>query len=285
MSPTDIRPLLKAALAEDWGDGDVTSLSLIEPDDRARMSIVAREPGVVAGLEAAAMVFDLAEPSLKVDRLVADGATVEPGDAVLRVEGPARGILLGERLALNLLQRLSGIATATRVFVDRVRPHPVALLDTRKTTPLWRALEKHAVRCGGGTNHRAGLYDRILIKDNHLAIWRRKGRGALADAVRQARARYPGLIVEIEVENIEELRDALEGGPDWVLLDNMTPEELRACVELCAGRCKLEASGGIHLETVAAMAAAGVDALSVGALTHSARALDFGLDFEAAGGA
>lgn len=270
----------RRALREDVGSGDATSRALVPARARARAVIVAREGGVLSGLEVARAVFRLVSPALRTTAGARDGDALRAGDVVLRLDGPARAILTGERTALNFLQRLSGIATLTRAYVEAVRPLPVRVLDTRKTTPGLRALEKAAVAHGGGTNHRFGLYDRVLIKDNHLAFWRAADRGArLADAVRTARRRAPGLDVEIEVESEADLLDALEGRPDWILLDNMTPARLRRCVRLAAGRAKLEASGGITLRTARRVAATGVDALSVGALTHSARALDFALDW------
>lgn len=271
---------VRRALREDVGAGDVTSRALVPARARARAEVVAREGGVLSGLDVARTVFRLVSPALRATAGARDGDPIRAGDVVLRLDGPARAILTGERTALNFIQRLSGIATLTRAFVEAVRPLPVRILDTRKTTPGLRALEKAAVAHGGGTNHRFGLYDRVLIKDNHIAFWRAAGRGAsLADAVRAARRRAPGLEVEIEVESEADLRDALEGNPDWVLLDNMTPAQLRRCVRIAAGRAKLEASGGITLRSARRVAASGVDALSVGALTHSARALDFALDW------
>lgn len=271
---------VRRALCEDVGSGDATSRALVPARAKALAVVVAREDGVLSGLDVARTVFRLVSPTLRVTAGARDGDPVRAGDVVLRLDGPARAILTGERTALNFLQRLSGIATLTRAYVEAVRPLPVRVLDTRKTTPGLRVLEKAAVAHGGGTNHRFGLYDRVLIKDNHLAFWRAAGRGAsLADAVRTARRRNPGLDVEIEVETEADLRDALEGRPDWILLDNMTPAQLRRCVRIAAGRAKLEASGGITLRTVRRVAASGVDALSVGALTHSARALDFALDW------
>lgn len=270
----------RRALREDVGPGDATSRALVPAKARARAVIVARVGGVLSGLGAARAVFRLVSPDLRAAAGAKDGDPLRAGDVVLRLDGPARAILTGERTALNFLQRLSGIATLTRAYVEAVRPLPVRILDTRKTAPGLRRLEKAAVAHGGGTNHRFGLYDRVLIKDNHLAFWRADGRGAsLADAVRAARRRAPGLEVEIEVESEADLRDALEGRPDWILLDNMTPARLRRCVRIAAGRAKLEASGGITLRTARRVAASGVDALSVGALTHSAPAMDFALDW------
>jgi nicotinate-nucleotide pyrophosphorylase (carboxylating) len=189
-------------------------------------------------------------------------------------------MLSGERTALNILQRLSGIAGLTRSYVEAVAGTSAAVLDTRKTTPLWRAWEKHAVRCGGGTNHRMGLYDRILLKDNHLALWQHSRRGTPADMVRAARAAFPDHLLEVEVDTVEVFRQVLEAGPDWVLLDNMRIDDLRRCVRLRPARTRLEASGGVTLETAAAIAATGVDAISVGALTHSAPSADLCMEME-----
>ena len=206
-----------------------------------------------------------------------DGSDAQPGDTLLTVSGTVTSILTAERTALNFLQRLCGVATLTRRFVEAANQPEVALLDTRKTTPGWRALEKAAVRSGGGTNHRMGLYDAIMIKDNHVALW---GGGTIADAVCTARARFPELKIEVEVDTLEQLEAVLPAEPDWVLLDNMTPETLQEAVKLCDGRCQTEASGGITLETIGAIAATGVDAVSVGALTHAAVAIDLGLDVD-----
>ncbi len=249
------------------------------PSARAAARIVARAPGVICGTDLARAVFRAVDSRIRCRIVLADGARAAAGAVVMELSGPARGLLTAERTALNILQRLSGIATLTRRFVEAVAPHPAAILDTRKTTPGMRALEKYAVRCGGGQNHRFGLFDRILIKDNHRAFWAGAARRSLADAVRAARARYPRLLIEIEVDSEAELRDALEGRPDWVLLDNMSPAHLRRCVRLCAGRARTEASGGVTLKNVRAVAATGVDAISVGALTHSAPALDLSMEF------
>ena len=279
MLRTSISSVVRAALREDVGRGDATTLALVPAPARTRAVIVARHACVVCGTDVAREVFRQVDPRIRCTVKVRDGVEAKAGDALVALAGPARGILTGERAALNFMQRLTGIATLTREFVRRAGPRKVAILDTRKTTPGLRALEKHAVRCGGGTNHRFGLFDRILIKDNHRAFWAGRQRRSLADAVRAARRRYPRLAVEIEVESEAELRDALEAAPDWVLLDNMTPARLRRCVKFNAGRAKLEASGGITLDTVAQVAATGIDAISVGALTHSAPAADLSLEF------
>lgn len=276
----------RKALADDIGTGDLTSLALVDAGATARAVIRAREPLVVCGAELAMNIFGLAadylgqQAGVWAEVLVDDGTAVEAGTDVLRVEGPARELLAGERTALNVMQRLSGIATATARLVARLAPYGTKLLDTRKTLPGWRHLDKYAVACGGGTNHRMGLYDAILIKDNHLAFWQGRGKGTLADAVRAARERFPDVKLEIEVDTLDQLREALPGQPDWVLLDNFTPAQVADAVSLCRGKCLTEASGGITEATAEAYAAAGVDAISIGALTHSPKAADLGLDFE-----
>ncbi|MGQ9661642.1 MAG: carboxylating nicotinate-nucleotide diphosphorylase [Kiritimatiellia bacterium] len=264
------------ALAEDLGSGDITSAGLLPADLRIRAEIVARKECVVAGIEVAAMAFQQLDQSAVCTHAVPDGERVAPGTRLMRIEGQGLALLAAERTALNFLQRLSGIATLTRRFVEAVRPYGVAILDTRKTTPGLRRLEKYAVRCGGGANHRMGLYDRILIKDNHRWLWGRHRR--LADAVRLLRSKYPGVPIEVEVESEDELEDVLEECPDWILFDNMPPERLRACVSRCRGRCRVEASGGITLENIAEIAVTGVDAVSLGCLTHSAPAVDLSLE-------
>ena len=276
----EVRELIERALAEDVGPGDVTTLALVDEKATAAARIVARHELVPAGVEVAAEVFRMVEPSLKIECLCPDGMPVGAGAAVLRVEGSARALLTAERTALNLLQRMTGIATATECLVRMVTDYGTQILDTRKTVPGLRRLDKYAVKCGGGTNHRIGLHDAILIKDNHLAFWRQKHRGTLADAVRTARAAYPRLKIEIEVDTLDQLREALPGKPDWVLLDNMPPATVAEAVGICGGACKTEASGGITRENVREYARAGVTAISIGALTHSAKAADLGLDFD-----
>ncbi len=276
----EIRELIGRALAEDVGGGDATTLALVEAGALAAARIVARHEVVVAGIGVAAEVFRMADPALRVEELEADGAAVAAGTALLRVAGPARAILTAERTALNLFQRMTGIATATECLVRIVTDYGTQILDTRKTVPGLRRLDKYAVKCGGGTNHRIGLHDAILIKDNHLAFWRQKNKGSLAEAVACARAAYPGLKIEIEVDTLEQLREALPGRPDWVLLDNMSPAVVAEAVAMCGGACKTEASGGITKENVREYARAGVTAISIGALTHSVKAADLGLDFE-----
>ena len=259
---------VRAWLAEDVGSGDVTTTSVVDADAVCGAQIVVGEPGVVCGLGAAAEVFS--ELGARLEALVADGDSVGPGP-IARVEGPARAVLTGERLALNVFGRLSGIATLTRRFVDAVDGTGATVLDTRKTTPGLRALEKEAVRCGGGTNHRARLDDGVLIKDNHLRLV-----GSIAEAV--ARARTAGLPVEVECDTLDQVALAVEAAADRILLDNMNLDELRAAVALVAGQAELEASGGVTLDTVRAIAETGVHFVSVGALTHSARALDVSLE-------
>lgn len=276
----EVRELIARALAEDVGSGDATTLALVEAKATAAARIVARHPVVVAGMGVAAEVFRQADPALQSEILVPDGAEAGPGTTLLRVSGPARALLTAERTALNFAQRLTGIATATECFVRITADYGTLILDTRKTVPGFRRLDKYAVQCGGGTNHRAGLHDAILIKDNHLSFWRQQHKGTLADAVRAAQEAYPGLKIEIEVDTLEQLQEALPGRPDWVLLDNMSPQLTAAAVILCNGICKTEASGGITKDNVREYARAGVTAISIGALTHSARAADLGLDFE-----
>ncbi len=271
---SELRADIAAWLAEDVGYGDVTTLATVPAECVASGDLVVKADGVVAGLSAAGMVFELLDPAVAWTPTRADGDRVAAGEVVATVAGPARGILTGERLALNLLQRLSGVATLTRRFVDAVAGSGVTILDTRKTTPGLRALEKAAVRAGGGRNHRFGLSDGVLIKDNHLIA-----AGGIAPAVAAARQAVPHTLkIEVEVDDLDQLDQALAAGAEAVLLDNMPPETLRQAVERAAGRVWLEASGGITLATVAAVAATGVNAISVGALTHSAPALNIGLD-------
>ncbi len=290
--PSDLNPetydaLLDLALAEDVGPGDATTNALVSEAGRAAGRFAARESLIVCGLPLAQAVFARLSPDVRFEALLEEGADARPGDALARVEGPARPILTGERLALNFLQRLSGVATLTRRFVEAARGTRARILDTRKTTPGWRALEKYAVRIGGGSNHRMGLYDQMLIKDNHLEFVRQEAGGSRADvireAVRRARAAAPaGMRIEVEVESEEELAAAAEAGADIVMLDNFSPEQVKAALANLDPRRRplIEASGGVRLEQAAAYAAAGVDWISAGALTHSARAADIALDFE-----
>ncbi len=266
--------VVEAGIAEDVGGGDVTSEAVVPPAARARGTVLLKQRGVVAGLDAVEAVFRRLDSDVRFAVALPDGDTADEVPAVVAtVEGAARAILAGERLALNVAQRLSGIATLTSRYVAAVAGTGVAILDTRKTAPGLRVLEKRAVALGGGVNHRFGLHDAILIKDNHIAI-----AGGLPEAVAAARAYAPGLPVEVEARTADEVRAALASGAETILLDNMPLDRLRAAVALVAGRCRTEASGGITLEDVRAVADTGVDAISVGALTHSAPALDLSLD-------
>jgi nicotinate-nucleotide pyrophosphorylase (carboxylating) len=273
-----LRSLISQALREDIGEGDATTIALIPQDARGQGAIITRHTCRIAGLEIAREVFRQLAPELRVETPCNDGDEVPPGEIIMSLNGPLRPILTGERTALNFMQRLCGIATLTATFVEKTRGRPVRILDTRKTTPTLRCLEKHAVLCGGGVNHRFGLFDMILIKDNHRRF--RSGSAGLADAIRDARRQYPNLPLEVEVESEEELREALTACPDWILLDNMSPAQMRRCAEITAGRCKLEASGGITLATIEEVAATGVDAVSLGCLTHSAPAADLTLELQ-----
>ncbi len=279
------RELIEAALAEDLGAaGDVTSRALVPEHSAGAARFVVRRAGVVAGLDATRLVLAEVDRAVRWKPLCHDGDAVEAGTVLARVSGRLRSLLAAERTALNFLQRLSGVATLTRTYVDSIAGLPCAIFDTRKTTPGWRVLEKYSVRAGGGRNHRMGLHDAVLIKDNHLVAWRSQSGGSLADAVRAARATVPpGTVVEIEVDSLEQLDKALLGEPDIVLLDNMSLDELRRAVAVRDARrprLELEASGGITLATIRGVAETGVNRISVGALTHSAPALDIALDFE-----
>lgn len=275
----DILEAVRRALAEDVGAGDATTLATVPVEAVARADMVAREALVVAGLEVAHAVFRELSADVRIQPLVTDGHRVEKGQVLLHLAGPARALLTGERTALNFVQRLSGVATLTAQFVAAVAGTRARILDTRKTTPGWRQFEKYAVACGGGQNHRIGLYDLILIKDNHLAALKDEAPNAIAAAVRRARESYPRLRVEVEADTLEQVAQAADAVADIILLDNMTLDELRAAVSLVNGRAITEASGGVSLATVGAIAATGVDFISVGALTHSARAVDIALDF------
>jgi nicotinate-nucleotide pyrophosphorylase (carboxylating) len=273
----DVLRLIDIALAEDRGSGDWTSRWIVPARTRARARIVSRASGVLAGLDPALAVFVRLDPRVHTEAQASDGETVEPGDVICELNGPARAILTGERVALNFLQRLSGVATHTRRFVEAAAGTGARILDTRKTTPGWRTLEKAAVRAGGGTNHRRGLYDAVLVKDNHVAI-----AGGVSEAVRRIQeSNTRALPVIVEVRDRAEVDEALAAGVDRLLLDNMDVETMREVVRLARGRLpkiSLEASGNVTLERVRAIAETGVDFISVGALTHSATALDISLD-------
>lgn len=276
--PREIERIVLMALDEDAPWGDLTGETLIPEAATATAELVAREPGVFSGARVVEATFRLVDPAIAVEVLAADGDEFAAGDVLARVQGPARGILRAERVALNLVQRMSGVATLTARYVDAVAGTRARIVDTRKTTPGLRSLERQAVRDGGGRNHRRSLSDAIMAKDNHLAVLTAGG-ADLATALREARERMPHTAhLEVEVDRVDQIAPVLAGGADTVMLDNFTVDELRAGVELIAGRAVVEASGGVNLDTVAAIAATGVDVISVGALTHSARALDLGLD-------
>jgi nicotinate-nucleotide pyrophosphorylase (carboxylating) len=280
MIPAEVHQLIRMALAEDIGPGDITARAFVPEQKQARATILAKEPGIVVGIEIACAVFRELDASLQVRPLLEDGSRVPRAGAVIALEGSARSILTGERTALNFLQRLSGIATATRRYVEALAGTHTQILDTRKTTPGWRWLEKMAVRAGGGTNHRTGLYDMVMVKDNHLSI-----AGDLSElqaGINRAHQFQPGVRVELEADTVEQVRQFLTlRGVDIIMLDNMTLDDMRVCAALAKGRgVKLEASGGITLERLPEIAATGVDYISSGALTHSVKALDLSLDFE-----
>lgn len=280
LSPDDIQKSVQQALAEDIGAGDITSISTIPEKLTARGCMIARETLVVAGIKTAQAAFEIVSPRVKVECPACDGQRVDRGAVLLTVEGSARAILTAERVALNFVQRLSGVATLTAQFVEAVKGTPTKILDTRKTTPGLRKLEKYAVTCGGGTNHRTGLFDMVLIKDNHLVALRDEKPNAIEAAVRRARQMFPLVKVEVEADNLEQVQQIVDAKADFVLLDNMSLAQLRAAVKLVDGRVKTEASGGVNLQTVRGIAETGVDFISVGALTHSAKAVDIALDFE-----
>jgi len=279
-SKSQIEEIVDCALAEDLGKGDVTTEALIPGDQQGTGFIVAKKEGILAGTETAKQVFHRVDPELKVEILLEDGARVKPGGKVAKVSGSIASILKAERIALNFLQRLSGIASETNLYVERVEGLPVRIMDTRKTTPGLRSLEKYAVRVGGGENHRMNLGDGILIKDNHLVALRRQGlniKEIVAKARQNASQRLP---VEVEVGAVSEALEAVEAGANIVMLDNMNLEDMRKAVKSIHGRALIEASGGITLDNVRAVAETGVDFISIGALTHSATALDISLELE-----
>ena len=280
MTPEYLDDLIRRALAEDAPWGDATSEVFVPAEAVAQATLSSREPGVVSGLEVFERVFQLVDAAIGIHLLASDGDAVEPGVVLARVDGPARAILRAERIALNLSQRMSGIATATRRYVDAVAGTRARIVDTRKTTPGLRALERQAVRDGGGHNHRFSLSDAVMAKDNHLAVLAAQGIG-VGDAIRRARAQLGHTMhLEVEVDRIDQIEEVVAAGVDTIMLDNFTTDELREGVALVAGRAIVEASGGVTLDTVADIAATGVDVISVGALTQSVRALDLGLDVE-----
>jgi len=275
----EIRAAVKKALAEDIGRGDVTTLATVPKNLLARAVVRAREPLVVAGIEFAEIAFRELSLKIKIRKLSRDRQKLAAGKTLLKISGSARAILTAERVALNFVQRLSGVATLTSQFVEAIRGTSAKILDTRKTTPGWRRFEKYAVACGGGKNHRLGLFDMILIKDNHLAALLNAKPNAIAAAIAHAREKFPKLKIEVEADNLKQVEQAVNAGADFILLDNMNLKQLRQAVKIVNGHAKTEASGGVNLKTVRAIASTGVDFISVGALTHSARAVDIGLDF------
>jgi len=274
--PPEVRRLIRQALAEDIGAGDATTAAIIPPDEKSEAALIAKAAFVVAGLPFAAEVFRALDKNVAFEPLVEDGARVSKSAVIARLAGRTASLLQGERVALNILQRLSGIATLTAKYVEKVEGLPVKVLDTRKTTPGMRFMEKYAVRMGGGTNHRMGLYDGILIKDNHI-----RAAGGISRAVKLARrAAKRGMEVEVEAGTLDEVREALEAGADIIMLDNMPVEEMRRAVRLVKRRAKLEASGNVSLKNIREIAETGVDYISVGALTHSAPASDISMRFK-----
>ncbi|HJQ19096.1 MAG TPA: carboxylating nicotinate-nucleotide diphosphorylase [Gemmatimonadaceae bacterium] len=277
LKQADLQRVVQSALEEDQAFNDVTTIATVVSDRRARATLVARGSGTISGMPLALEAFRLLDPKVAIRVEHEDGTRVTEGEPLAFVTGHARGVLAAERVALNFMQRMSGVATLTAKYVDAIAGTKTKILDTRKTTPGWRALEKYAVRCGGGTNHRMDLASAILIKDNHLV----ECEGDVQLAVRRARdLAAPGMQIEVECDTPEQVRAAIDARVDIILLDNMSTDLLRECVQLVAGRAKIEASGGVNLSTVRAIAETGVDWISVGKLTHSAPALDLALDFD-----
>ena len=270
--------LIQRALEEDIGEGDLTTALLIPAPVEVQARVVAKAPGVLAGGSVSARVFHRADPTLVLRQLCPEGTWVGPGDAVMEITGRAQAILTAERVCLNFLGRLSGIATLTRQFVEAVKGHDVKIMDTRKTTPGFRLLERYAVRVGGGENHRMGLFDQVLVKDNHQAVLAGLPAGTLLQKVKEFRKTHPGVLVEIEVDRLETLEGVLETRPDIVLLDNMDAETVSEAMQILGKRALVEVSGGITLANVAEFARAGADRISIGALTHSAAQVDYSLD-------
>ena len=280
LDPRYIISLVRSALREDIGRGDVTTLSTVPRSHRSAADMRAREPLVVAGIAFAKAAFRQRSVNVKLKAGAKDGDFVEAGQTLLTISGSSQALLSAERVALNFVQQLSGVATLTRKFVDAIAGTGAKILDTRKTTPGLRLVQKYAVTCGGGVNHRIGLWDRVLIKDNHLVAVRDAKPNAIAAAVARARAKFPKLKVEVEADTLEQVAQAVAAGADIILLDNMTNAQLREAVKIVGRKARTEASGGVNLQTVRGIAETGVDYISVGALTHSARAVDIGLDFK-----
>ena len=281
LTAVEIRHAVRGALAEDLGPGDVTTLATVPSIAKSVALLRARAPLVLAGIQFAEIAFRELSAKIQIKKFAGDSQRVATGESLLKISGSARAILSAERVALNFVQRLSGVATATAQFADAISGTNAKILDTRKTTPGWRRFEKYAVACGGGKNHRLGLFDMILIKDNHLVALRNEKPNAIAAAIFRARKKFPKLKVEVEADTLAQVAQAADAGADIILLDNMNLKQLRSAVKIVSGRAKTEASGSVNLKNVRAIAQTGVDFISVGAITHSARAVDIGLDFEA----
>ncbi len=286
MKDVMLNPRAKAAVAlaleEDLGAGDATSLALVDAKAEATGEIYAKGTGcVVSGATVAKAVLKAVDPKIKVTICQPDGTTVKPGEPILKFRGKAQAILAAERTALNFMQRMCATATLTKKFVDATKKYKTLILDTRKTTPGLRVFEKYAVLCGGGTNHRFGLFDRVLMKDNHRRLWKGGNPDELDQAVIAARKKFPKLMVEVEVESLRECQSALKAKPEWIMLDNMSTADMKKCVKLCKGISKTEASGGITLDRAKEIAATGVTAISLGCLTHSAGSVDLSLEWHA----
>jgi nicotinate-nucleotide pyrophosphorylase (carboxylating) len=267
-----LKELVAAALEEDIGSGDVTTAAIIPAKAQAKCRLMAKQKGIICGLPLTEIALSLMTKKYKITWLAKDGDPVKPGQVLAEIEGPAVSLLEAERVLLNYLQRLSGIATLTHAFVEAVKPYKTAIMDTRKTTPLCRLLEKYAVSVGGGKNHRFGLYDQVLIKDNHIDV-----AGGIEEAIRKVRRKNSELMIEVEARTLDEVKRAITFRPEIILLDNMTPAQMKKAVDFVQGKAQLEASGGVNLKTVAKIAATGVDRISIGALTHSAPAMDISL--------
>lgn len=269
-----IEKIIDIALKEDLGPGDITTSAIIDPSIKGKARLLAKEEIILAGVEVFSKVFSRLDPEIVVEWTYYDGDVVPNGKDIGIVKGSMRGILIGERTALNFLQHLSGISTLTRRYVEKIDPSQVRVIDTRKTTPGLRILEKYAVRMGGGTNHRFGLFDGILIKDNHIAV-----AGSISEALEKIKGRVPHTLkIEVEVENIKGVEEAIRAGADAILLDNMSLEEMKEAVSIAGGRVLLEASGGVTLESIEEISKTGIDLISVGAITHSARSVDISLE-------
>jgi nicotinate-nucleotide pyrophosphorylase (carboxylating) len=274
MTP-EIDKIIEAALREDMPNGDITSESLVPSESLSKAILLSKADGVLAGIDVARRVFVLIDPKVSFTKKIEDGSLIRAGDTLARIEGPSLSLLKGERIALNFLQRMSGIATLTQKFVISIEGLPVQILDTRKTTPSLRSLEKYAVKMGGGTNHRLNLSDMVMIKDNHLKIV-----GNISEAVRKAREKVgPDVKIEVETTSLEEVKEAMNSGADMIMLDNMSPEKMRVVVDWVNGRVPLEASGNVKLSTLKEIASSGVDFISVGSLTHSYQSLDISMEF------